>query len=245
MATNASNSIEFIAHLPTKSKDDFRQIWHLESVQIAKSDDGFWLKGFSQEDLKSTVVRSMLKLKLFELRDNLLFEKENRVPERKMPSGLLWHPIQRALKIDLPSFNENFFEVNGKLNIEFKLSSEEQQVWASIVKFDDLHKYVDSIPNHYFNDVLWCKYGSDQVFLLGTKVLPIISKRYWKFQDLLIPVGYDLKYPFLKQIIIDFKNKSEKDEFWIFNSDEHYIAVPKDQLIPMSRSSVKFTIQEC
>ena len=243
MATNANDSVEIIAHLPIKSKDDFRQIWHLKSVQIAKSDDGFWLKGFSQEDLNSIAVRSILNLNIFELRDNLLFHKKNRIPERKMPSGLLWHPIQRALKIELPSFNENLFEVNGKLNIGFKLSSEEQKVWASIVKLDDLYRYVDTVPNHYFNDIQWCKYGSDQVFLLGTKVLPLISTRYWKFQDLLIPVGYDLKHPFLKQIIADFKNKSEKKEFWIFNSDEHYFSVPKDQLIPMSRSSVKFTIQ--
>lgn len=245
MATNARDSIEIIAHLPTRFKDDFRQIWHLESVQIAKSDDGFWLKGFSPEDLKSVTVRSMLHLRLFELRDNLLFQKGNRVPERKIPSGLLWHPIQRALKVELPSFNENLFKINGKLNIEFKLSSEEHEVSASIAKMADLAKYVDSVPNHYFNEMKWSKYGSDQAVLFGSKVLPLVSARYWQFQDLFIPVGSDFKYPFLKQIIIDYKNTSGKDEFWIFNSDEHYIAVPKDQLIPMSRSSVKRTIQEC
>lgn len=245
MATDAHNGIEIIAHLPTNSRETFRQIWHLDSIHIAKTDDGYWLKGFSHEDLGSAALRSMPNLHLFELKEQLLYKKGNRVPERKLPTGMLWHPIQRALKITLPSFNENLFEIHGKLTIELKSTSEEQAVFASVVKLDDLSKYVDTVPNHYFNDLKWCIFDAVHAFLVGPKVLPLVSTRYWKFHNLLIPVGYDFKHPFLKQIIIDSKTKSVKDEWWVLDPSADYFAIPNDHLIPLNRASVKFTTQTC
>lgn len=245
MATDANNGIEIIAHLPTNAQEVFRQIWHMASIQIAKTDDGYWMKGFSHEDLVSAAVRSLPNIQLFELKEQLLYIKGNRVPERKLPSGMLWHPIQRALKITLPSFNENLFEINGKLRIELKSTSEEQEVFASVVKLDDLLKYVDSVPNHSFNDLKWCIFDTVHAFLVGPKVLPLVSTRYWKFQDLLIPVGYDLKHSFFKQIINDFKAKSGKDEWWVINPSQAYFAIPNDHLTPLNRASVKFTALSC
>lgn len=245
MATDVDNSIEFIAHLQEKTHEVFRQIWHLENVRIAKTDAGYWLKGFSSDDVNTKEVRSFMNLQMYELRDNFLYLKGNRVPERKMPSDLLWHPIQQALKIDLPSFNENLFEVAGKLIIEFDICSEEHEVCAAIVKINDLNTYVDSVPQHYFNSLSWCVIGSDQALLFGTQILPLVSDRFWKYKNLLIPVGYDFRYGFLKEIVMEYQNNFEQDNLWVFDVSGNYFSVSNDLLTHLNRASVKQTFLEC
>lgn len=245
MATDVDDSIDVIVHLQEKSQDAFREIWHLENVRIAKTDAGYWLKGFTSQDLKSKEVRSISNLKIYEVNGNFLYLNGNRVPERKVPVGLLWHPIQQALKVDLPSFNENLFDVTGKLKIEFALSSDEQVMAASIVKVKELNMYVDSVPQHYFNDLSWCVLGKDQAVLLGSKILPMVSQRYWKYKNLLIPVGYDFKYGFLKEVVTNLQYKSNDNNFWVFDVSGTYFSLSKDLLVPMNRSSVKQTFLEC
>jgi hypothetical protein len=245
MATHADNSVENIIHLSQNSPEPFRQIWHLEAVRIAKTDDGYWLKGLSSEDLRSTEIRSILNLQIFELRDQFLYLIGKRVPERKMPSGVLWHPIQQALKVDLPSFNENLFDVPGKLTVELEVSSQEREIYASIVKKNDLYTYVDSVPQHYYSDLTWCIFGGDQAIMIGSKVLPIVSVRYWKYKRLLLPVGYDFKYDFLKEVLSELQKKEVSNDYWVVDSAGCYFSISEEILIPMSRISVKHTLQEC
>ena len=245
MATYADNGIEIIAHLPGHSKDAFRSIWQIESLRIAKTDDGFWIKGFSSEDLKNPILYTIPNLQWFELKDHFLYVKGRRVPERKGPSGLLWSPIQQALTIELPSYNENLFEVNGKLNVELSLSSEEQETSASIVKLDELLVYVDTVPEHFFNTLKWCKMGDNEAILIGTTVLQIVSKRFWKVGTLFIPAGFDFHYSFLKDLLTDLKQKSETTDFWIFNQEGYHFALPQALLVPLTRSSVKSSLAKC
>jgi hypothetical protein len=245
MATHVGNGVESIAHLPGSSYEVFRQVWHLDSLRIAKTDDGFWLKGLTAEDIKRAEVRSILNLQFFELKELFLYLKGNLVPERKMPSGLLWHPIQQALKVDLPSFNENLFEVPGSLNLEFIPSSDEQDIFMSIVMKADLLKYVDSVPQHFYNELKWCVFGKEQAILLGVKIPSIVSVRYWKYKHLLLPVGYSFKYEFLKEVVNELHKKAGQNDYWVFNNAGSFFSLPQDPLSQMSRSSVKQTILEC
>lgn len=245
MAAHVSDSLEMIAHLPISSKEAFRQVWHLESLQIARTDDGYWLRGFSPEDLNDAAVRTLPDLRFYELRDTFLYLKKNRVPERKLPSGLLWHPIQRAFDVTLPSFNNNLFEVKGSLDISFSVSSEERPISASIVRLDDLLRYIDTTPQYVYQAMYWCKFGSDHAFLYGALTLPIVSKRYWSYHTIMLPVGYDLEFPFLKRVLQQLNASKDQTIFWIFDSEQQYQGIAKEHLIPLTRSSVKYSLQQC
>jgi len=245
MAANVGNSVETIVFSSHESSDAFRAIWPIASLRIAKSEHGFWLKGFTKEDLKLPSFLAMGHIQIFDFKDPFLFLPGNQVPERKLPSGLLWHPIQTALKIKLPSFNENLFQVPGQLDLEFQSSIVERDATASLVSRSDLLKYVDSTAQHVYTKNLWCLFGEEMALVIGSEVLPLVSQRFWSYKNLLLPVGFDFNYDFLKDIVVDLQTKGQGNLFWLFESNGRLIEVDKEALVFLTRSSVKMTLQAC
>lgn len=245
METDARGSVERVALVSAGSKEYFRDIWHVESIQIGKTDDGFWLKGFSQEDVKRVELRAIPGVQFFELKGQFLYLPGNRVPERKFPLGVLWHPIQQALKVELPSFNENLFTVEGDIQVELAPHSVEQPAKAFIVELDELVRLMNLVPSNQYQQTSWCVFGENKALLLSKTVFPIVSNRFWQHEDLFIPVGYDFKYSYLKSIISKSQKLATSESFWLFDTDGTYAAIPKSSCQPLSRASVQLTLQQC
>lgn len=245
MEADARGAVEFIVYSPVGAHDSFRDIWHFDKVQIAKTDDGYWLKGFSAEQLRSVELRSIPKLRLFELKNQMLYLVGNKVPERKFPVGVLWHSIQQALRLELPSFNENLFDINGNIHVELTTSSEEHPTKASLVSLNELETFMSRVPSNEYSPATWCLFDQSKALVLSTHVFPMVSDRYWEMNGLFIPVGYTFKYSYLQTLISQVKQVKAPEKLWVFDQNGDYTEISNESCQELTRGSLKLTLQKC
>lgn len=174
MGKDAANSIDYFLAIDDANKEHLATIRHWSNVKVATEGATIWVRNIDFAQLNSLEVKSMPYKKLFYERDGKLFPVNRHLPDRNVPS-LLWTPIERAIPVNLPSFNHNFFGLNERISIELTSSQVERQVVAMIVGLSTLQQYVDSAPTVRLKAISWAILNNDKAFLLGTPLLPLSS----------------------------------------------------------------------
>lgn len=239
MATDVGNRLRLV-FLPRERKSELRKIWHLKHLSIASSNDGFWIKGIGQKENDLIEARKLIDSTQYEVVDGFLFLPGNKVPDKREVKGLLWSDIQSLVRLELPSFNENLFEVNGQIDAELVPVSDVQEVAASIMNVDDLSLFVNRNPSYMFDSCDWCLIEDNQGVVFGDRIFSIVSNRFWQFDSLLVPTGFDFSSELTKRIYNDTLKQTD-DAYFIFDRSGSYLTIPKDKLVPLTRSSFKQT----
>lgn len=229
----------YFLEIKKEHKDFLGSIRHWDNLKVAFETDTIWIKDFSLEQIDATEIQQIPYKTIYELKDNLLFEKGKLLPTRKLPSGLLWTPILRALPVSLPKFNHNFFGVDQKLKIVLKHSEDIKEAIALLVDYEELKLYIESAPKYRLEPLQWVVIDKSAL-IIGSPLLPIKGTTYWIDNNFLIPTGYNFEWFALVKILQEKLNPSEENII-LWNTDNSYSIIPKKTIKQLSISSFRLT----
>ncbi|WP_106917344.1 hypothetical protein [Chryseobacterium aurantiacum] len=240
MAENSSNNIkEFWAEIPRKDEDALGSVRDWKNVQIAVDDETIWLKGFTDEQAVSSEIHQLPNFLLYELRDGLLFKKGALVPSRKMTTALLWMSINKALRLNFPISNNNYFGINEKVKIRLKESEEEHPVVALLCNLSDIKDRIATVPKFRLEKIKWIVIGEKALFF-GTPLLSLPGKTYWLKDNHLLPSGLDFEFKNLS-IPLQEKYNKESDGWLLWDEKGNYISLKETYFRDLSVSSFRLT----
>jgi MoxR-vWA-beta-propeller ternary system domain bpX2 len=241
MAENVTNHLIYYVAIAKEEKDNLAILRIWDNLKIASDDEFVWIKDFTEEQIHSIEVKSLPYKTVYYSIEGYLFLQNSLLPNRHIPS-LLWTPIQRAIPIDLPSFNHNFFGINEKISIQITPSDYEKPVFALLVDIPILEQYIQQAPKIRFENLLWTIINQKNALILGLPILPLNGNTYSKHQNILVPLGFDFEYPEIALIWEKAINSDEKN--WIlWNTDNSYSLILKENFQPLSISSFRKSFQ--
>ncbi|WP_337966708.1 hypothetical protein [uncultured Flavobacterium sp.] len=229
----------YFLEIKKEYKDFLGSIRHWDNLKTAFEADVVWVKDFLQEQINAPEIQQIPYKKVYELKENLLFEYGNLLPSKKLPSGLLWTPILRALPVSLSKFNHNFFGINHQLQITIKASEEVKEACALLVDYDELKLYIETAPRYRLESLQWIVIDKSAL-IIGNPLLPIKGKTYWLADDFLLPTGYNFEWFALAKTFQEKLNPSGENLI-LWNTDNSYSSIPKIKIKPLSISSFRLT----
>jgi hypothetical protein len=240
MAEDSSNSIKtFWAELPKADEDFLGAIRDWKNVQIAIDEEIIWLKGFTDEQASSSEIQQLPNFILYELRDGLLFRKDALVPSKKMRTALLWAPIDKALKLTFPISNNNFFEIEEKVDVKLKSIEEEQPAMALLCSISEIKEVIITTPKFKLEKLDWIVIN-DKALFMGTPLLSFPGKTFWLKDDHLLPTGFDFEFKNLSSLLQRKYNECNED--WLLWSETGSVLnIKKEDLRKLSVSSFRLT----
>ncbi|GAA4159440.1 hypothetical protein GCM10022217_22120 [Chryseobacterium ginsenosidimutans] len=240
MAKDSSNSIkEFWAEIPRADEDFLGSIRDWKNVQIALEEDVIWLKGFTDEQAVSSEIQQLPNFLLYELREGLLFRKDALVPSKKVRTALLWTPIDKALRLTFPPSNQNFFGIDGKVEIKLTSSEEEQPGIALLSSFAEIKEIIIALPKFKLEKLNWIVIN-DKALFIGNPLLGFPGKTYWTKDGHLLPTGFDFEFKNLSSLL-QRKYNASQDQWLLWNENGSVLHLNKDDFRKLSVSSFRLT----
>lgn len=240
MAKDSSNGLkEFWAEIPRADEDVLGSIRDWKNVQIALEEDVVWLKGFTDEQAVSSEIQQLPNFLLYELRDGLLFRKDALVPSKKMRTALLWTPIDKALRLTFPSFNHNFFGIDGKIEIKLKPSEEEHPATALLCSIKEIREAIIALPKFKLEKIDWMVIN-DKALFIGNPLLSFPGKTFWSKDEHLLPTGYDFEFKNMSSLL-QRKYNAGRDQWLLWNENGNVLYLNKEDFRKLSVSSFRLT----
>ncbi|MCX8531820.1 hypothetical protein [Chryseobacterium luquanense] len=240
MAEDSSERLkEFWADISRKDEYYLGVIRDWKNIQIAGDDDVIWLKGFTAEQAVSSELRQLPNFILYELKNGLLFRKNALVPSKKVRTGLLWSPIDKALKLTFPVSNNNFFGIEEKIEVHLKKGENEHPAAAHLCLIDDVKDEIIELPKFKLEKLQWMIID-DKALFLGTPLLGFPGKTFWMKDDHLLPSGFDFEFKNLSSLLQKKYNK-DSDKLMVWSENGSYLAIDKNDFRKLSVSSFRLT----
>lgn len=242
MEENAADNISsYITSIAAAEEASLYAIRHWKNLSVAFDGDSIWIKGFSREQAFSPYLKQIPFIELYEQREGLLFKKGKLVPERKMPRGLLWNPVQHAFPVSVGEVNPPFSGVNQKIPVRIVPAAAEQPAKALLTEMNVAEDYITRAAAVRLQPLRWCVIGN-KAFFVGTPLLSIPGTAYWLHNRNFIPAGHDFEFPVLAKSIYQ-RLDPERDSNIIWFTDSSYIRLPEKILVPLSVSSFRLSTQ--
>jgi hypothetical protein len=239
MATDASNRINYYLVIDRENTDDLGRVRHWTNLKVAYEDHRLWVKDLDYAQINSVEVKSLRSKSLYYEKDGRLFPLNSVLPECIAPA-LLWTPIDRALKITLPSLNHNFFGLNEGIPLRMISSDQEFEPHAMVVSIALLGNYVETAPAIRLSAIRWVVLNNSEALLIGKPFLPLPGQAYWLRKDMLIPAGYDFEFHILSDVFQKIINPA-RDRWIVWNTEASYYSIVKEDFQTLSRSSFRLT----
>ncbi len=240
MAKDPSSGIkEYRAEIPRADEDFLGSVRDWKNVQIALEEDVIWLKGFTEEQAVSSEVQQLPNLILYELRDGFLFRPDTLVPSKKMRTALLWNPIDKALRLTFPLFNNNFFGIDEKIEVKLKPSEEEHPATALLCSIKEIREAIITLPKFKLEKTDWIVIN-DQILFVGDPLLSLPGKTFWSKDGHLLPAGYDFEFKNLSSLL-QRKYNAGRDQWLLWNENGSILSLDKEDFRKLSVSSFRLT----
>ncbi|MCI3939015.1 hypothetical protein MQX03_17605 [Chryseobacterium aahli] len=240
MAEDSSERLkEFWAEIFRKDEYSLGAIRDWKNIQIAGDDDVIWLKGFTAEQAVSSELRQLPNFILYELKNGLLFRKNALVPTKRVRTGLLWSPIDKALKLTFPVSNNNFFGIDEKIEVHLKKGENEYPAASLLCSIDDVKDKIIELPKFKLEKLQWMLID-DTVLFLGTPLLGFPGKTFWMKDNHLLPSGFDFEFKNLSSLLHKKYNK-DSDKLMVWSENGSYLAINKNDFRKLSVSSFRLT----
>lgn len=239
MGQNVTNNIEYLIALKHSKKEVLSSIRHWQGLSIASEGQSIWVKGFKEEQMQSATLNSIPFIQRYTSKQGKLFPFGKLLPVRNIPA-LLWTPIERAIRLELPSLNHNFFEFQEGISLALLPSEQEKAAIGMRTTLDYLEAFIQTAPTVRLEHLRWTLIGTQMVFLLGTPTLALPGQMYWNRGNFLLPVGYDLNFPLLGSYF-DAKINPENDNWVVWTEASDYYFLPKTKFEHLSIGSFRLT----
>jgi len=240
MAKDSSGGIkEFWAELPKVDEDFLGSIRDWKNIHIASDDEVIWLKGFTDEQAVSPEIQQLPNVLMYELRNGLLFRLNALVPTKKMRTALLWTVIDKALKLNFPISNNNFFGIDEKVDVRLKPSEEEQPAIALLSSISEIKDRIIEIPKFKLEKLDWIVIN-DQALFMGNPLLSFRGKTYWSKDNHLLPTGFDFEFKNMS-LLLQRKYNATQEQWLLWKEDGSVLHLNKDDFRKLSVSSFRLT----
>ncbi len=231
---------QLLASLPLSEVGSLAVLRHWENLQVARTEDALWLKGFMPEQAASPLLQQLPHLHVFHAREGLLFTKGRLLPQRKTPTGLLWTAIAEAFPVSFEKLNHNFFGVNDPVDVRLLSTHFPHEATALLTSLSALRDAVETLATPRLQNLSWTILGNDAL-LVGTPLLPLPGQAYWQRGPHLLPAGFDFEFPiFARQF--GAATAIEKSAWILWQTGGDYVFIPPASLAPLSRSSVRLSL---
>ncbi len=242
MAEDAADDLSYLIEADVSMADKLATLRHWRNLAVAFEAESVWLKGFSFEQINAPELRRIPHVRRYYARAGLLFPVNSLLPAGRLPS-LLWTPIERGLRLELPDFNHNFFAVRTQISPRLVHATEEKEAAAMIVSAPELESYLRTAAVVRLSNIRWTILDGRDAFLLGRPLLPLPGAVYWRYDDSFLPAGLS----FEAEALVDAINRriNDKSHDWIvWNEDATYFSIGKSQLQPLSLSSFRLSVDK-
>ncbi len=219
------------------NQEQLDQLWSWDQLKIGMDGEDLWITNFTSAQIESVEVKRLASKQLFYAKHGKLFPMNSVLPVQNEPT-FLWTPIQRALPIQIPEkwFNHNFFGLEEKVEINVIPDIEPRDANAMLIKVVELDSLLSSIAEVRLSSLQWTIID-DNAFIIGTPILPLNGEVFWQSHQCFLPVGYRFELDFISEKISVICNQDSDFTLWL--EPEKCISFGKDDLVPLSRDSVK------
>jgi len=168
--------------------------------------------------------------------------KVSLLPETKLPSMLLWSPIEKAFLLETPKINHNFFGIHDRIKPRIIASREEQKTVAVLASINiNTKETIKNSASYRLKDITYTIIDTHKILIIGTPLLPIQGESYWLDNNFLFPNGFNLEYPILSASIQ--KQLNPLDLYYVlWNKNGSYSLILKTDCLPLSISSFRLSL---
>ncbi|WP_298519440.1 hypothetical protein [uncultured Kordia sp.] len=230
---------EYWLRLPSKYKEKLAQIRVWKSLRMSTDMDDIWVRGIAPSQLNSPEIRSIPFKKIYFQHENALFLLGGNLPEERLKTSLLWSPIHKALPVETPEYNFNFFELDAKIGFNMVPSSQERLAVAQLIPLDVLDEIIPKMPAIRLQCLNWVII-EDKALLIGSPLLSIPGKTYWQNQNFLLPAGYDFEHPELSTYFNKKVNQNGNDMI-VMQTDHSYFKITKENIQKLTISGYRLS----
>jgi len=208
---------------------------------MAKDEALIWIRGLTRNEIESESVLKIPLIQRYFLEGAQLVPFGKSLPVMVEPN-LLWTPIQRGLKIQLPKENFNFFGLDQTFKISLVPSQENKLIDATIIDLSILGKYLETAPRIRLKNLRWTIIENKSALVLGRPLLPVIGQDYYQLSCFLIPAGWKLEYEKFSKVFK--KALGESIEFWyLIHANNEIFKLSKAKFNSLSKGSFIKSIQ--
>ena len=162
------------------------------------------------------------------------------MPVRKLPSGLSWTPLEKAMPLEHPSYNHNYFGLSERLSVRLVPSEREEEPVALLLSLQQLGDYIQTAPAVRLEPLSWV-IADDQALVVGRPLLPLPGKSYWRRGNHLLPAGLDMEWTVLAETL-DRQLNPDGNCWLVWDEDGSYLSVPRLGCRPLSISSFRLSM---
>ncbi|HYG49581.1 MAG TPA: hypothetical protein VD905_01710 [Flavobacteriales bacterium] len=220
-------------------KDNLGGIRHWSNPKIGFDGNTIWIKDLDFAQVNSVDVKSIPWCELFEEKNGKLFRYGSRLPSMNAPS-CLWTPLDRGLPVQLPAYNNNFFETDQQITITLVPSETEREAFGMMTSLKTLGQYLEKAPDIRMQKLQWMIVDGDKALIAGTPLLPIRGTTYWRCYRFLIPAGFDFETHALAAIL-DKQLNAFGNKIIVWEPTGGCFSVPVTQWAPLSLSSFRIS----
>lgn len=239
MATHVADDITYVLILDARHADYLGTVRHWDNLRTATDGEQLYVRDFTQAQFDSVEIKSIPYKKLYYLHGHKLFPYGSTLPSHRMPSSLLWSPMDRVLTVERPHFNPNYFGLGQEVSVQLVPTDEERQAAALWVTRKALGEYLVAAPTLRVKPLQWIIVGQ-HALVLGTPLLPLQGDVLWAEGDFLVPAGYGFDLPLLVPALN--KRLNPQGDFWVFwDVRSRYTLLHKSKFRPLTLGSFRLS----
>lgn len=243
MATNITERLDYVLHIPLEFKKKLAAIWHFENLKIAYDGNDIWIKDLTLDQLDSREVKTLIDAKVYYVKDDKLFPRGNLLPISTFSLTTPWEPIQHSIKIEIPKVNHNFFGIDKLANFELARTDEVRQTVAQLINITPSNSQaIETAASYRLKNLVYTIINSNQLLIMGTPLLPLRGHGFWKSREMLFPNGYHFKYPALETVVLKALN-STGNHIIVWKQNHSYVLLPKEMFVPLTISSYRKSLK--
>ena len=237
MEKSTAYSVEFFASITGNTYQQLSTLRTWTHLEIGREENKVWLKNFNLEEINSTTLLQLPFVKRYYGMNGKLFPYEHLLPEREIPK-INWQLISDEIALTLPAYNFNFFELPEKIKTKIVVSDQERTTTAVLTTLPILIEYLTAAPAIRYKHLEWVLINHQDVFLLGTPLLPIPGKSFWQNGASFLPAGYDFEITILSNLITKKITNSE-NKIVIWNEIRNYFFINREDLNFLDLAAVR------
>lgn len=242
MEGDAATSMTFYLKIPSTEKRALGAIRHWSHLKIAVEPHETWVKGFTESEIRSVSIRSLVSKELFYEKEGQRYLLDSLLPSGPIPN-VLWTSIDRGLPLSMSQFNHNYFGIQEKISPRLVPGSEEQKASVLKTSVSILGDYLKQAPMLRLAAIEWLVTDEENAWLFGTPLLPLPGTTYWQQGNLILPSGYQLELPNMNKAFSDTID-AKGDDWIIFQEDGGFFSVKKAYCKPLTLGAFRLTLQQ-
>ena len=227
---------EILIQIHQKDFEALGSVRTLGTLQVTKEDDHFWVRGISADNIPLK-VRQLPAMATYQLdKDLRLFPLGKITPVGKL-SDLDWTPISDFVEVEFPKA-----ALAGKNNLTQAIkiipSENTQNGSALLTNLSVWKNFADGTASVRLEKIKYAVSDTREVLILGTPLIPIPGKEFWKRNNILLPSGFDFEFSILAEVIEQQLNP-KRDGILVFYENGNWEKIMNKDFVKGTRSAVR------